>query len=273
MTTAKLKQEKTVQIDPVWEAIRKEAEDVVAKEPMMSSFIYNTILNQNSLEDAVIYRIGERLHNRDFSADLVRQSFKKMHQSWSQWSEILRIDIAAVYDRDPACRRLIDPILYFKGFHAIQTHRLAHWNLNEGNMDIALYLQSRSSQVFQTDINPAAKFGRGIFLDHATGVVIGETASIGNDVSILHGVTLGGTGKEWEDRHPKIGNGVLLGAGATVLGNITVGDCSRIAAGSLVIKPVPEKVTIAGIPGKVVGVAGCSEPSRTMNQILAEDKS
>jgi len=260
-------------VDPVWEAIRKEAEEVVAREPMMSSFIYNTILNQASLEDAVIYRIGERLHNRDFSADLVRQSFHQMLEDWSEWSEILRIDIAAVYDRDPACSRLLDPILYFKGFHAIQTHRLAHWNHNKGNKDIALYLQSRSSQVFQTDINPAAKFGRGIFLDHATGLVVGETAVVGDDVSILHGVTLGGTGKEWEDRHPKIGNGVLLGAGATVLGNITVGHCSRIAAGSLVIKPVQEKVTVAGIPGKVVGMAGCAEPSRTMNQILAEDKS
>ena len=143
----------------------------------------------------------------------------------------------------------------------------------QGNKDIALYLQSRSSQVFQTDINPAAEFGKGIFLDHATGVVIGETAKVGDDVSILHGVTLGGTGKEMEDRHPKIGNGVLLGAGATVLGNVQVGDCSRVAAGSMVIKDVPEKVTVAGIPGKVVGFAGCSEPSRSMNQIIAEDKS
>ena len=273
MTSIELKHDKTLKVDPVWEAIRKEAKAVVEKEPMMSSFIYNTILNQASLEDAVTYRIGERLHNRDFSADLVRQSFQQMREDWSEWSEILRIDIAAVYDRDPACSRFIEPILYFKGFHAIQTHRLAHWNLNNGNKDIALYLQSRSSQVFQTDINPAAQFGRGIFLDHATGLVVGETAVIGDDVSILHGVTLGGTGKEMEDRHPKIGDGVLLGAGAKILGNIKIGNCSRIAAGSLVIKPVPEKVTVAGIPGKVVGVAGCSEPSRTMNQILAEDKS
>jgi len=164
-----------------------------------------------------------------------------------------------------------EPILYFKGFHAIQIHRLAHWNWNRGNKDFALYLQSRSSQVFQTDIAPAAIIGRGIFIDHATGVVIGATATIGDDVSILHGVTLGGTGKEGGDRHPKIGSGVLLGAGAIVLGNIKVGDCSRIAAGSLLLKEVPPNVTVAGIPGRVVGVAGCSEPSRTMDQILAED--
>ena len=263
---------KPTTVDPVWQAVREEAEQVIVNEPLMSSFIYNSILNRDSLEAAVIHRIAERLHNRDFSGELVRQSFETMHEAWPEWSEILRIDIAAVYDRDPACSRLIEPILYFKGFHAIQTHRLAHWNYSNGNKDIAFYLQSRSSQVFQTDINPVAKFGKGIFLDHATGVVIGETASVGDDVSILHGVTLGGTGKEMEDRHPKIGNGVLLGAGATVLGNITVGDCSRIAAGSMVIKDVPKNVTVAGIPGRVVGVAGCSEPSRTMNQIIAEDK-
>ena len=266
------KSSKPLAVDPVWQAVRDEAEAVVSKEPLMSSFIYNSILNRDSLESSVIYRIAERLHNRDFSGDLVRQSFEAMLEDWPEWSEILRIDIAAVYDRDPACARLIEPILYFKGFQAIQTHRLAHWNLMQGNRDVALYLQSRSSQVFQTDINPAAVFGKGIFLDHATGVVIGETAAVGDNVSILHGVTLGGTGKDTEDRHPKIGNGVLLGAGATVLGNINVGDCSRIAAGSMVIKDVPKNVTVAGIPGRVVGIAGCSEPSRSMNQIIAEDK-
>ncbi|MEO0329778.1 MAG: serine O-acetyltransferase [Pseudomonadota bacterium] len=260
-------------IDPVWQAVRDEAENIVKEEPLISSFIYNTILNRESLEAAVIFRISERLHNRDLSGDLIRQSFYSMLEEWPEWSEILRIDIAAVYDRDPACSRLIEPILYFKGFHAIQTHRLAHWNLKQGNLDTANYLQSRSSQVFQTDINPAAQFGRGIFLDHATGLVVGETATVGDDVSILHGVTLGGTGKQTEDRHPKIGDGVLLGAGATILGNISVGNCSRIAAGSMVIKEVPKNVTVAGIPGRVVGVAGCSEPSRSMNQIIAEDKS
>ncbi|MEM7069422.1 MAG: serine O-acetyltransferase [Pseudomonadota bacterium] len=263
----------TATVDPVWQAVRKEAEQVVANEPLTSSFIYNSVLNRDSLESAVIYRISERLHNRDFSGDLIRQSFEMMREAMPEWSETLRIDIAAVYDRDPACSRLIEPILYFKGFHAIQTHRLAHWNWKNGRKDIAFYLQSRSSQVFQVDIHPAANFGKGVFLDHATGVVIGETASVGDDVSILHGVTLGGTGKNTEDRHPKIGDGVLLGAGATVLGNITIGSCSRIAAGSMVIKNVPDNVTVAGIPGRVVGVAGCSEPSRTMNQIIAEDKS
>lgn len=257
-------------IDPVWQAVRAEAEAVIENDPVMAPFIYSTILNRTSLEEAVIARISERLDHNDFPADVIRGNFRQMLSASTDWKQILRIDIAAVYDRDPACNRLIEPILYFKGFHAIQTHRLAHWNWNAGRRDFALYLQSRSSQVFQTDINPAAPFGRGIFLDHATGLVVGETASIGDDVSILHGVTLGGTGKETGDRHPKIASGVLLGAGAKVLGNIQVGKCSRVAAGSLVVKPVPDNVTVAGVPAKVVGQAGCAEPSRTMDQILAE---
>jgi len=265
--------QKAVQADPVWDAVQEEAREIMAREPMLTSFIHTNVLNQPSLETAVFHRVSERLHNRDFPGDILRQSFEQMLEAQPDWRETLRIDIAAVYDRDPACARLIEPILYFKGFHAIQTHRLAHWNLKNGNRDMALYLQSRSSQVFQTDINPAAKFGRGIFLDHATGLVVGETASVGDDVSILHSVTLGGTGKVGGDRHPKIGNGVLLGAGAKVLGNIEVGHCSRVAAGSLVLKDVPPNVTVAGIPAKTVGVAGCAEPSRSMNQIIAEDKS
>ena len=257
-------------VDPVWQAVCKEAEAMVQKEPLLGTFIYSTILNQPNLEAAVIHRVSERLHNRDVHADIIRRSFEEMLAADPSWAQVLRSDIAAVYDRDPACERLIEPILYFKGFHAIQTHRLAYWNFHNGHKDFALYLQSRSSQTFQTDINPQARIGRGLFMDHATGVVIGATAVIGDDVSILHGVTLGGTGKEGADRHPKISDGVLIGAGAAVLGNIRVGKCSRIAAGSMVIKPVEANVTVAGVPARVVGVAGCSEPSRTMDQILAE---
>ena len=139
---------------------------------------------------------------------------------------------------------------------------------NNGRKDFAYYIQSRSSAEFQTDINPAAKIGRGIFLDHATGLVVGETALIEDNVSILHGVTLGGTGKENEDRHPKIRHGVMIGAGAKILGNIEIGHCARIAAGSVVVKPVPNNVTVAGVPAKIVGEAECAEPSRTMNQML-----
>jgi len=258
-------------VDPVWHAVREEAKAIVESDPVLATFIQSTVLNQKSLENAVIARIADRLHSREVSDDVIRQAFETMTEGWREWSDILRIDIAAVYDRDPACERYIEPILYFKGFHAIQTHRLAHWSLKQGRRDFALYLQSRASQVFQTDINPAARMGRGIFLDHATGLVVGETAEIGDNVSILHGVTLGGTGKENGDRHPKIGSGVLIGAGATVLGNIHIGNCSRIAAGSLVVKEIPNNVTVAGVPARVIGVAGCAEPARSMDQILAAE--
>ncbi|WP_426126172.1 serine O-acetyltransferase [Pararhizobium sp. PWRC1-1] len=259
----------TVKImDPIWDSLQEEARIAAQQDPLLAAFLYSTIINQRSLEDSVIYRICERLDHPDLQANLLRQTFSEMLEDWPEWGSILRVDIQAVYDRDPACTRFLEAILYFKGFHAIQTHRLAHWLMNRGRRDFALYLQSRSSSVFQTDINPAARIGKGIFLDHATGLVVGETAVIGDNVSILHGVTLGGTGKEGSDRHPKIGNGVLIGAGAKILGNIHIGNCSRVAAGSVVLKEVPSKTTVAGVPARVVGEAGCSEPSRSMDQLL-----
>ncbi len=257
-------------MDPIWDSMREEARAAAEKDPLLAAFLYSTIINHRSLEECVIYRICERLDHPDMQAILLRQTFEEMLADWPEWGSILRVDIQAVYDRDPACLRFLEPVLYFKGFHALQTHRLAHWLHNRGRRDFALYLQSRSSSVFQTDINPAARIGKGIFLDHATGLVVGETAVIGDNVSILHGVTLGGTGKEGSDRHPKIAHGVLIGAGAKILGNIQIGHCSRIAAGSVVLKEVPAKTTVAGVPAKVVGEAGCSEPSRSMDQLLAE---
>ncbi len=258
-------------VDPIWSTVRMEAEQAVANDPVMAAFLYSTILNQESLEEAVIHRISERLDHPDIGATLLRQTFEQLRAQDNEWGSVLRVDIQAVYDRDPAAHRFLDPILYFKGFHAIQTHRLAHFLWKRGREDFALYLQSRSSAVFQTDIHPAARLGRGIFLDHATGLVVGETAAIGDNVSILHSVTLGGTGKEGADRHPKIGSGVLIGAGAKVLGNIEIGCCSRIAAGSVVLNPVPANSTVAGVPARVVGEAGCSEPARSMDQILSRN--
>ncbi|URK87894.1 serine O-acetyltransferase [Rhizobium sp. RCAM05350] len=259
----------TVKImDPIWDSLQEEARTAAQQDPLLAAFLYSTIINQRSLEDSVIYRICERLDHPDLQANLLRQTFAEMLEDWPEWGSILRVDIQAVYDRDPACTRFLEAILYFKGFHAIQTHRLAHWLMNRGRRDFALYLQSRSSSVFQTDINPAARVGKGIFLDHATGLVVGETAVIGDNVSILHGVTLGGTGKEGSDRHPKIGNSVLISAGAKILGNIHIGNCSRVAAGSVVLKEVPAKTTVAGVPARVVSEAGCSEPSRSMDQLL-----
>src|SRR5919112_1564341 len=255
-------------VDPVWARIRAEAEEVVRREPELATFVYLTILHHDTLEAAIVHRLSERLAHADVSGDVIRQAYADAIREDPAIGDAFRADIAAVMDRAPATHRLLEPVLYYKGFHAIQAHRLAHWLWNKGRKDFALYLQSRSSSVFQVDIHPAARIGRGIFLDHATGVVVGETAVIEDDVSILHDVTLGGTGKENEDRHPKIRRGVMIGAGAKILGNIEVGHCSRIAAGSVVIKPVPNNVTVAGIPAKVVGEAGCPEPSRAMDQLF-----
>ncbi|MBX3529751.1 MAG: serine O-acetyltransferase [Rhizobiaceae bacterium] len=255
-------------VDPIWSNVRSEAEEAVRNDPLLAAFLYSTVLNHDSLEDAVIHRVSERLDHPDLGADLIRQTFRAMLRNWPEWSSIVRVDIQAYYDRDPACDRFIMPVLYFKGFHAIQTHRLAHWLWNGGRRDFALYLQSRSSAVFGTDINPAARIGRGIFVDHATGVVIGETAVVEDNVSLLHGVTLGGTGKVTGDRHPKIRHGVLIGAGAKILGNIEIGHCSRVAAGSVVLQSVANNKTVAGVPARIVGEAGCEEPSRVMDQRL-----
>lgn len=255
-------------VDPVWARVRAEAEEVVRREPELATFIYSTILHHDTLEAAVVHRVSERLQHRDVSAELIRQVYEDALEADPGIGDAFRADIVAVVDRDPATDRCIEPLLYFKGFHAIVTHRLAHWLHGQGRKDFALYLQSRSSAVFQCDINPAAKIGRGIFVDHATGLVVGETAVIEDDVSLLHGVTLGGTGKKDGDRHPKIRYGVLIGAGAKILGNIEVGHCSRVAAGSVVIKSVPNNVTVAGVPAKVVGTAGCAEPSRSMDMMF-----
>ncbi|NWG23721.1 MAG: serine O-acetyltransferase [Pseudorhodoplanes sp.] len=255
-------------VDPVWARVRNEAEAIVRNEPELATFIYSTILHHDSLEAAVVHRLSERLDHADVSAELIRQAYADALEAEPSIGNAFRADIVATVDRDPAADRFIEPLLYFKGFHAIQTHRLAHWLLGRGRKDFALYLQSRSSAVFQCDINPAAQIGRGIFVDHATGLVIGETAVVEDDVSMLHGVTLGGTGKEDGDRHPKIRRGVLIGAGAKILGNIEVGHCARIAAGSVVVRPVPNNVTVAGVPARVVGTAGCPEPSRSMDMMF-----
>lgn len=257
-------------LDPIWTRLRNEAEAVVAHEPELAGFVYTYVLNHGRLEDAVAHRIADRLDGAAFDGDGIKRAFSDMAAEDRDYPIALRADLVAVYDRDPACMRFIEPVLYFKGFHAIEAHRLAHWLNARGRRDFALYLQSRASEVFQVDINPAVPMGKGIFIDHGTGVVVGETAVLEDDVSILQNVTLGGTGKETGDRHPKIRRGVLIGAGAKILGNIEIGRCSRVAAGSVVLKPVPPNATVAGVPAKVVGQAGCAEPARSMDQVLAD---
>jgi serine O-acetyltransferase len=255
--------------DPIFARIRSEAEAIVHSEPEIAGFIFSTVLNHEALETVIVHRLAARLGHQEVPGDLISQAYLDLVAHDPSFGAAFRADILAVADRDPACTRLIEPVLYFKGFHAIQTHRLAHALWKAGRRDFALYLQSRSSEIFQTDIHPAAQFGKSIFLDHATGLVVGSTAVIEDEVSLLQDVTLGGTGKEKGDRHPKIRHGVLIGAGAKILGNIEVGHCSRIAAGSVVLQPVPNNKTVAGVPAKIVGEAGCAEPARSMDQILA----
>ena len=254
--------------DPAWTRLREEAEELCSKEPVLASFVYSTILNRARLEDAIAHRVAQRLGHADVDAEQIYQTFEDVLDKAPELGEAFRADLAAVFDRDPACNRLIEPVLYFKGFHALQSYRFAHELQKSGRTDFAFYLQSQSSRMFGVDIHPAAIIGRGIMIDHATGVVIGETAKVSDDASILHGVTLGGSGKEADDRHPKIGRCVMIGAGAKILGNIKVGDCARIAAGSVVLKDVPAKTTVAGVPAKVIGQAGCPEPARSMHQLL-----
>jgi serine O-acetyltransferase len=257
------------QTDSVFARVKLEAEEIVRREPYIAAWVAATVLDQPSLEAAIIQRLSARLGHDELPAEFIRQTYLDIIAREPAIGSAFRADILAILDRDPACTRLVEPVLYFKGFHAIATHRLAHVLWISGRQDLALYLQSRSSEVFQTDIHPAAQIGKGIFLDHATGLVIGSTAVIEDDVSMLQDVTLGGTGSEGGDRHPKIRHGVLIGAGAKILGNIEVGHCARIAAGSVVLRSVPPNKTVAGVPAIVVGDAGCAEPARTMDQILA----
>ena len=257
--------------DPVWSRVRREAEEISAAEPALGGFIYASVLSHDRLEDAICHRLGRRLQHAALDPGLIHQTFHEVLEADPALGDAFRADLMAWGKRDPACDRLIEPLLYFKGFHALQTHRLGHRLWNAGRKDFALYLQSLTSRFLQVDIHPAARIGRGIMIDHATGIVIGETAVVGDNCSMLHGVTLGGSGNEQGDRHPKIGCGVMIGAGAKILGNISVGDCARIAAGSVVLKDVPPKRTMAGVPAKDIGENTCDEPALTMDQFFSGD--
>ena len=263
-------QTKLAQIDPVWNRILTEAREAVQNEPMLGGLIHSSVLHHGSIECALAYRTALKLASGEMSEQLIREICDTAYKSDPALALAARADIMAVFDRDPACHRFLQPLLFFKGFQAVQAYRVAHWLWTTGRQDLAYFFQMRVSETFGVDIHPAAKIGKGIMIDHAHSIVIGETAVVGDNVSMLHSVTLGGTGKEEEDRHPKIGEGVLIGAGAKVLGNIHIGHCSRIAAGSVVLHDVPPKTTVAGVPAKVVGEAGCATPSITMDQLLRD---
>jgi serine O-acetyltransferase len=255
---------------PVWAALRNEATHVAATEPTLASMLNAVILSHDSLAAALSYQLARKLGDAEFGAMTIRDLALDAYARDPAIMEYAESDLRAVFERDAACRGYIQPFLFFKGFQALQGYRLAHWLWRGERQALAFYLQSRVSELFQVDIHPATRIGRGAFLDHGTGIVIGETAVLGDDVSVLQGVTLGGTGAKGGDRHPKVGNGVLLGAGAKVLGNIVIGDFAKIAAGSVVLKPVPSHCTAAGVPARLVNCPTEAEPAKTMDHTLAE---
>ncbi|MFZ9950213.1 MAG: serine O-acetyltransferase [Gemmobacter sp.] len=257
-------------VDPVWMQIRAEAEAAVVAEPLLGGLIHGSLLHHATMEGAIGYRFALKLASGEMSEQILREIADAAFRDDPGIGRAARADLVAVFDRDPACTRMIEPILFFKGYQAVQAHRIAHWLWRSGRRDMAFFIQMRMSEVFSVDIHPAARIGQGLMIDHAHAIVIGETAVVGDNVSMLHSVTLGGTGKHDGDRHPKIGNGVLIGAGAKVLGNIRVGNCVRIAAGSVVLSDVPAFKTVAGVPARVVGEAGCDQPATTMDHLLGE---
>jgi serine O-acetyltransferase len=257
------------ELDPVWSRIRLDAQEMIENEPIMGGLVHSGVLHHSSLENALSYRMALKMSSDEMPTQILRELIDEAYADDPALGEAARADLTAVFERDPACHRLIQPILFFKGFQAVQSYRIAHWLWVNERHAMAQFMQMRSSEVFGVDIHPGAVVGRGIMIDHAHSIVIGETAVVGDNVSMLHSVTLGGTGKADGDRHPKIENGVLIGAGAKVLGNIRVGYCSRIAAGSVVLQEIPPCKTVAGVPAKIVGEAGCSQPSQSMDQLLS----
>ncbi|KAL4423886.1 hypothetical protein ABPG75_001187 [Micractinium tetrahymenae] len=251
--------------DVIWQTIRREAEKDAAAEPLLSSFLYASILSHDNFERSLAFVLSNRLSDATFLSTELFEVFYSILRTRPEIAEAALADIRAVRERDPACMSYSQALLHFKGFHAIETHRIAHELWTRGRKVMACALQSRMSEVFAVDIHPAARFGKGILLDHGTGVVIGETAELGNNVSILQNVTLGGTGKVHGDRHPKISDNVLIGASASILGNIRVGKGAQVAAGSLVLKPVPPHTLVAGSPAKEIGVVA-GNPALDMEQ-------
>lgn len=259
------------ELDPVWSRIRHEAEAVIAREPLLGGLVHASILHHSTFERALAYRVAMKLTSLEMSGQMVRELVDEALEHDPGIAQSARADIVATCDRDPATHTFLQPLLYYKGFQAVQAYRVGHDLWTRGRKELAWFFQMRVSEVFGVDIHPAARIGRGIMIDHAHSIVIGETAVVGDNVSMLHSVTLGGTGKEDGDRHPKIEDGVLIGAGAKVLGNIRVGHCSRIAAGSVVLHDIPPCKTVAGVPARIVGEAGCAQPALSMNQIVPEE--
>jgi serine O-acetyltransferase len=253
----------------VWAQLRVEAMQAAAEEPLLASYLHASILHHDRIEDALSYHLAQKLGHGDLPALQMREVIREAYGADPEIAATATRDMRVVRERDPACRTYLQPFLYFKGYGGLQAYRIAHWLWEQDRHILAFHLQSRVSELFAVDIHPAAKLGAGVFIDHAHGIVIGETAIVEDDVSMLHSVTLGGTGKAGGDRHPKIRRGVLIGAGAKVLGNIEVGEGARIAAGSVVLEDVPPRCTVAGVPARPIGGPCCGEdelPAEIMDQ-------
>lgn len=263
---------KVVEADMLWHTIRQEASQLVESEPMLASYFHATLLNHKNLGSALSYILANKLVTQVMPAIEIREIARQAYEADTTIIQSAVTDILAVYVRDPATNYYSTPLLYYKGFLSLQAYRIAHWLWKQDRKSLAIFLQSQIAIVFGVDIHPAAQIGCGVMFDHATGIVIGETVVIENDVSILQSVTLGGTGKENGDRHPKIREGVMIGAHSTILGNIEIGKGAKIGAGSVVLEPVPEHTTVAGVPAKVVGCPDCEKPALNMNQDILYEK-
>ncbi|MDA9007957.1 serine O-acetyltransferase [Porticoccaceae bacterium] len=254
--------------DPIWDHMIAEAKQLAVAEPMLADYFESAILQHQDLESAVSHILAESFVDSPLAVHDAKSVITEAFDTDLTIAQSIRRDIEAAYERDAACQQYLMPLIYFKGFQALQLYRVAHWLWLNERVALALFFQNSISERFTVDIHPAAKLGSGIMIDHATGLVIGETAVVGDDVSILHSVTLGGSGCQQGDRHPKIGNGVLLAAGAKVLGNITVGDGVKVGAGSLVLESVPAHVTVAGVPAKIVGAPAEENPALEMDHYI-----
>jgi len=253
--------------DPIWQSLREEAAALARREPALLSYVQTTVLNHMRFEDALSYLLAKKVGGKFLPQMQARDFIKQAIDADQEIVAAARADLAAIRERNPACRTHLDAFLFYKGFHALEIYRTAHWFWTQKRYALALLLQSRISRLYAVDIHPAARVGKGVMIDHASGVVIGETAEVGDDVSILHGVTLGGTGKEGGDRHPKVRDGVLLSVGATVLGAIEIGERSRVGAGSVVLTAVPTAMSAVGVPAHLIAHEGSEAPSKTMDHV------
>jgi serine O-acetyltransferase len=255
--------------DTIWKKLREEARQKAESEAILASYLHATILNHRRLEDALSFHLASKLSASTLPAMSIREFMSEAFDKSTEIQQAIRKDLDAILRRDPASRGISEPFLHYKGFHALEAYRVSHWLWQSNRTALACYLQNRISEVFGVDIHPAARIGKGILIDHATGVVIGETSVVEDDVSILHEVTLGGTGKTTGDRHPKVRRGVLIGAGAKILGNVEIGEGSKVAAGSVVLTDVPPHTTVAGVPAVVMGRPTAEQPSLEMDQSIA----